>query len=378
MRSLDAAREICESHLPGLLKNLDDIPLADLEKPESPGLSHFRAAKGPGLVIPKEYQGAGADPLQALAVVRAIGAVSPSLAVATTMHHFSVATLFTLADSIKSSGMEWALLEGIAEQNLLVASGFAEGRPAQGILAPTMRAERAEGGFVINGSKKPCSLSRSMDLLTASVALPTPDGGSEMAVLLVPRGTDGITSHPFWQSWALAGAESDEVRLTDVFVDEQLIMRTELGEAGELDELQTVGFIWFELLISAAYLGMVSALVERLYRSGRGGASDRAHLIAKLETANLLLEGTGRMVMDGERGNDALAKTLVARYAVQDALGETVNRAVELLGGMAFIASSDVAYLAAVSHGLTFHPPSRASFQDPFLEHVAGKPLRLA
>jgi hypothetical protein len=68
----------------------------------------------------------------------------------------------------------------------------------------------------------------------------------------------------------------------------------------------------------------------------------------------------------------------VARYAVQDALGETVNRAVELLGGMAFITSSDVAYLAAVSHGLTFHPPSRTSFQGPFLEHVAGKPLRLA
>ncbi|MER5876045.1 acyl-CoA dehydrogenase family protein [Streptomyces sp. NPDC060235] len=378
MRSLDAAREICESYLPGLLKNLDDIPLADLEKPESPGLTHFRTAKGPGLVIPKEYQGAGADPLQALAVVRAIGAVSPSLAVATTMHHFSVATLFTLADSIKSSGMEWALLEGIAEQNLLVASGFAEGKPSQGILTPTMRAERAEGGFVINGSKKPCSLSRSMDLLTASVALPTPDGGSEMAVLLVPRQTDGITSHPFWQSWALAGAESNEVRLTDVFVDEQLIMRTELGEAGELDELQTVGFIWFELLISAAYVGMVSALVERLYRSGRGGESDRASLIAKLETANLLLEGVARMVMDGERGNEALAKTLVARYAVQDALGETVNRAVELLGGMAFITSSDVAYLAAVSHGLTFHPPSRTSFQGPFLEHVAGKPLRLA
>ncbi|MFG2449653.1 acyl-CoA dehydrogenase family protein [Streptomyces sp. NPDC048512] len=378
MRSLDAAREICESYLPGLLKNLDDIPLADLEKPDSPGLTHFRTAKGPGLVIPKEYQGAGADPLQALAVVRAIGAVSPSLAVATTMHHFSVATLFTLADSIKSSGMEWALLEGIAEQNLLVASGFAEGKPSQGILTPTMRAERAEGGFVINGSKKPCSLSRSMDLLTASVALPTPDGGSEMAVLLVPRQTDGITSHPFWQSWALAGAESNEVRLTDVFVDEQLIMRTELGEAGELDELQTVGFIWFELLISAAYVGMVSALVERLYGSGRGGESDRASLIAKLETANLLLEGVARMVMDGERGNEALAKTLVARYAVQDALGETVNRAVELLGGMAFITSSDVAYLAAVSHGLTFHPPSRTSFQGPFLEHVAGKPLRLA
>ncbi|QNP68950.1 acyl-CoA/acyl-ACP dehydrogenase [Streptomyces roseirectus] len=378
MRALDAARETCESCLPGLLKKLDDIPLADLERPESPGLGHFRAAGGPALVIPKEYRGIGATPLQALAVVRAIGAVSPSLAVATTMHHFSVATLFTLADSIKSSGMEWALLEGIAEQNLLVASGFAEGRPAQGILAPTMRATAVEGGYVVNGAKKPCSLSRSMDLLTASVALPAPDGGGDMAVLLVPRATEGITSHPFWRSWALAGAESDEVRLTDVFVDEQLIMRTEFGAAGELDQLQTVGFIWFELLISASYLGMVSALVERVYRAGRGGDADRADLIARLEGANLLLEGVARMLADGERDDEALAKTLVARYAVQDALGESVNRAVETLGGMAFIGASDVAYLAAVSHGLTFHPPSRASFRAPFLAHVAGEPLRLA
>ncbi|MFI6048575.1 acyl-CoA dehydrogenase family protein [Streptomyces violascens] len=377
MRSTERAAEVCERFLPGLLGKLADIPLSELEAPGSPALAHFKACKGPGLVIPEAYQGSGATPLEALAVVRAIAAASPSLAVGTTMHHFSVATLFTLADSIKSSGMEWALLEGIAEQGLLVSSGFAEGRPGQGILSPTMTAAKAEGGYLINGAKKPCSLAHSMDLLTASVALPT-DSGSEMAVLLVPRGTPGITVHPFWKSWALAGAESDEVRLTDAFVDEQLVVRPELGGAGELDELQTVGFIWFELLISASYLGMAGALVERAHAAGRGSASDRAELFMTYESAGLLLEGVARMLGDGERGNDALTKTLVARYAAQDALGVAVRRAVELLGGMAFIGSSDVAYLAAVSHGLAFHPPSRASFAAPFLDHVDGHPLRLA
>jgi alkylation response protein AidB-like acyl-CoA dehydrogenase len=379
MRSLEAARETCESFLPGLLDLLGRIPLEELEVPRSPALDHFRSCGGPGLVIPKTYGGAGADPLQALAVVRALASRAPSLAVATTMHHFSVATLFTLADSIKSSGMEWALLEGIAEQGLLVASGFAEGNPGQGILSPTMTAAKTDGGFLVNGSKKPCSLSHSMDLLTASVALPVDGGGTEAAVLLVPRQTEGISVHPFWTSWALAGAESDEVRLTDVFIDEQLLMRTtEPGGAGELDELQTVGFIWFELLISASYLGMVSGLVERVADQRRGPDSDRAALIARLETAALLLDGTARAVMDGEVGNDALARTLVARYAAQDALGDAARRAVELLGGMAFIGSSDIAYLAAASHGLSFHPPSRTSFTGPFLDHVAGAPLRLS
>ncbi|MFE3823966.1 acyl-CoA dehydrogenase family protein [Streptomyces sp. NPDC059092] len=377
MRSLEAARETCESFLPGLLDLLSGASLEELEAPKNPALDHFRTAGGPGLVIPKTYGGAGADPLQALAVTRALASKAPSLAIATTMHHFSVATLFTLAESIQSSGMEWALLEGIAEQRLLVASGFAEGRPGRGILSPMMTATKADGGFVINGAKKPCSLSHSMDLLTASVALPTDSGEPRMSVLLIPRQTEGVSVHPFWGSRTLAGAESDEVRLTDVFVDDQLMMHTEPGDAGNLDDLQTVGLIWFELLISACYLGMVSGLVERVVDGGRGSDSDRARVLTRLETAALLLEGTARMIRDGETGNAGLASTLVARYAAQDALGDALNQAVELLGGTAFMSSSDVAYLAGAAHGLSFHPPSRASFTVPYLDHVAGQPLRL-
>ncbi|MGW6568400.1 acyl-CoA dehydrogenase family protein [Streptomyces sp. NPDC054975] len=380
MRALDAARATCERYLPGLLDALAKHPLDELERPDSPAIGLFRSHGGPALVIPKTYSGLGAGPREAVEVTRALAAASPSLAVATTMHHFSVATLFSLADSLQSSGVEWALLEGIVEQNLLVASGFSEGRTGRGILEPTMEARLDEGGkgYRINGSKKPCSLSSSMDLLTASVALPSPDGTSEMAVLLVPRGTEGMTVHPFWTSWALAGAESDEIRLTDVLVDEQQVMRTELGDSGELDKLQTVGFIWFEMLISASYLGVASALAERVTLAGRGSVSERAQLVTRLETASLLLEGVARMIEDGDTDNTALGKSLVARYGAQDAIGDTVRKAVELLGGMAFIGSGDIGYLSAVSNGLSFHPPSRSSFAEPFVEHIAGKPLRLA
>jgi alkylation response protein AidB-like acyl-CoA dehydrogenase len=378
MRSTNTDRRTCEEFLPGLLGELEKVPLADLERPGSPAIDLFRAHGGPGLVIPKTYSGSGATPLQAVAVTRALAASAPSLAVATTMHHFSVATLFSLADSLQSSGVEWALLEGIVEQKLLVASGFAEGRPGRGILSPTVEAKPADKGYLINGSKKPCSLSRSMDLLTASASLPKADGTNEMAVLLVPRQSEGLSVEPFWSSWALAGAESDEVRLQDVFVDEQQVMRTELGEGGELDELQTIGFIWFELLITSCYVGMAGALVERVLERRRGTATERAELLTRYETASLLTEGTARMIMDGGVGNEGLGRALVARFGAQDAIRAVVGRAVELLGGTAFIGSGDIAYLAAASHGLSFHPPSRSSCTEPFLDHADGRPLRLA
>lgn len=372
MRSLDQARSLCESYLPGLIDGLTKLPFDQREAPGGATLPVFRKAGGPGLVIPTDYGGLGATPLDAVRVVRAIGSLAPSLAVATTMHHFSVATLFTFAESIKNSGMEWALLEAITTRNLLVSSGFAEGRTAQGILAPTMTATPVEGGYRINGSKKPCSLSHSMDLLSASVAVPATGGGTQTAFLLMPATLRGISRHPFWASSVLAGAESDEVRLTDVYIEEELVIPTEDGPDGMLDELQTVGFLWFELLITASYLGMASALVERALTAGRGEVSDRASLVTRLETATQLIEGSARALMAGETDSGALARVLMARYGAQDALTDAAHRAVELLGGMSFIGSPDVAYLIAACQCVAFHPPSRGSVATSLVEYAAG------
>ncbi|WP_367140574.1 MULTISPECIES: acyl-CoA dehydrogenase [Streptomyces] len=376
MQSLDEARALCEAYLPGLLSKLGETSLSDLEKPGNRGLELFRAAGGPALVIPKAYAGLGANPLEAVRVTRAIGAAAPSLAVASTMHHFSVATIFTLAESLRSSGVEWALLEGIATQNLLVSSGFAEGNPGQGILSPTVSGTRVDGGIVVNGSKRPCSMSRSMDLLSASIALPHQDGGQETVLMLLPAETPGVSVHPFWKSDVLAGAESDEVRLTDVFVDERLLVPTETGERGEIDELQTVGFMWFEMLITSCYLGMASALVEKAFASKRLAPAVVADLGIRIETAAHLLEGIARQLMAKEGDNAALSRALVARYGAQEAIVDSARRAVEALGGMAYIGSSDVAYLAAACHCVSFHPPSKAATSAALAAGFRGDVLR--
>ncbi|MGH3758454.1 acyl-CoA dehydrogenase family protein [Actinophytocola sp.] len=377
MRTLGEAREVCDAYLPGLLSKLSDTPFLELEKPGNPGLELFKATGGPGVVIPTSYSGSGASPLEAVKITRAIAAAAPSLSVASTMHHFSVATIFTLADSLRSSGVEWALLEGIATQNLLVSSGFAEGNPGQGILSPTVGAVRRDGGIVVNGSKRPCSMSRSMDLLSASVSVPKDGGGSEVVMMLVPAKTEGISVHPFWASNVLGGAESDEVRMTDVFVDDRLLVPTEVGDRGELDELQTVGFMWFEMLITSCYLGMASALVERAFASKKLGQDLAAAMGVRLETATLLLEGIARQLMAGETDNAALTKTMIARYGAQDAIVEVAGRAVEALGGMAFISSPEIAYLVAAAQCVKFHPPSRASTARALAATFAGDVLRI-
>ena len=371
-------RKTLDSLLPGLDERLCAMPLAEREAPNSPAIKLFRETAGPGLLVPKAHRGLGVSTLESLRVQRAIGSRSPSLAVATTMHHFSTATLVELWN--RDKGLEWMLLQGIAEQRLLLASGFAEGVHGRGVLRPTMRARRENGVVVVSGVKKPCSLARTMDILTASIVIEDerPDHEAELAVALISARLPGIEVNPFWGTWVLAGAQSDAVTLTDVAVEEDLVVS--LGGAGspKLDALQTAGFLWFELLITASYLGAASALVERLLGSSGGDAAGRVAAAGELEATMTALEGVARSMDEHDRTDERLlARALLCRYAAQDAINRAVAIAVEQLGGMAFIRGDEVTYFAAASRALAFHPPARARTADALAQALTGGELRI-
>jgi isobutylamine N-monooxygenase len=378
MRSLDEARDVCEQYHPGLGKALAGIPLLDREEAGSPIMGLFREYGGPRLLVPADYAGAGADPLDAVRVMRALSSYSPSLGAATAMHHFTVAMLFALARTAgRLTSAQLELLSRIAPENMLVASGWAEGKPDRNIVLPAVTARPTEGGYLVNGAKKPCSLARSMGLLTASVALPRGEE-STLALLLIPADSPGISVHPFWASLALAAGESDEVLLTDVYVPEELVIRTEPDDPNRLDDLLSAGFAWFEMLVTAVYVGAASALVELALARGKGSITDRAAVVVQLEAAAGLTEGMARAIRDGVTGDEAVAGVLVARYAAQQILNSATDLAAELCGGIAFMRSSDIAYLIAACRPLAYHPPSRSSTAQALVDYFSGQPLLLS
>jgi alkylation response protein AidB-like acyl-CoA dehydrogenase len=374
MKLLRTERDTLDGYIPGLDKYLSEIPLLELEKPGNGALQKFRELGGPALLVPAEYEGKGACLLDAVRVQRAVGSRSPSLAVATTMHHFSVACLVELAAA--RNGFEWAMLMAIAENSWLLSSGFAEGKPGQHILTPTMRAVPADGGITVSGVKKPCSLTWSMNLMSASVAVTDPATGTDrLAVVLIPADSAGIERTPFWQTTALAAAESDQVTLTDVFVPESLIFYPQDGEV--MDPIQARGFVWFELLISASYLGAATNLAERAIARGRGSDEDRAGLAIDLETVAAALEQVASVAAAVDDNDALLARALYARFATERAIERVVMLAAAALGGMSFIESPEIAYLLGATRALAFHPPSRAAAAGPIARYLADGPLAL-
>jgi len=238
-----------------------------------------------------------------------------------------------------------------------------------------MHGKPTTGGVLVSGSKKPCSLTHSMDLLTASVKIDngTPEG--QLGVAMIPTHGAGIERREFWGSWVLAGAESDEVILRDVEVPDSLMFR--MGESAELDATQISGFLWFELLVTASYLGVASALVERVLCGKRGSALEQTMLGIELEGGMTALEGIARSMMVNPRNEDELGRMLFVRYLVQGVIERSTQQAAELLGGMAFVASSEVSYLLSAARALAFHPPSKSAIAQELASHLAGKSLQI-
>ncbi|MBL1074167.1 acyl-CoA/acyl-ACP dehydrogenase [Nocardia sp. 2] len=366
-RLLQVERDTFESYLPALAKALSARPLAELESRNSDALALFKQHDGPALIFPVELGGLGASALDATRVYRALGALSPSLGAGTTMHQLSVAALLTHARAAGSEA-DLELYRGVAAGRLLLSSGFSEGQPGGTVFKPTVLARPVEGGYLVTGRKQPCSLARSMDLLTASVAEDRGDR-ARRGVIVIPADSPGISVEPFWDNPILAAAESDAVVLTDVFVPENLLLWSD--EADPDGQFEQHGYIWFGLLISATYLGAASAVVERLLLSGKADAATYTVAACELEASMAALEGIACAFDAGDRSTELSARMLFCREALKGALHRAVIAAMDGLGGISFIKNPEVTYLASAVHAAGFHPPSKRATADTLLNYHA-------
>lgn len=371
MNMLKAELIFLEKVMPGFIAKVEKIPFECREKESNGLLAIYKECGGVDLAIPVEYGGKGLNTNNMVMLQSALGYLSPSLAIAITMHQFSVATLVEMTKS--TDGIEWMVLQAIAENKLYLASAFSEGSAGASILTPYIKCHKVGKNYVINGSKKPCSLAHSMDLITFSLALPSADG-EKLAVAIIPANTKGIEIKKFWNSTILAGAETEEVVFRDVEVNEKLLSYT--GSAKDMDDIQVSGFIWFELLLTASYVGAACRGLKKLINSSRSHDTQLVSCAKKIECSmNSIFHLSS--VFDKSEGNhrDILARILLTRYSVQDLINEVASESVEALGGMQFIQDQENQYILSVTKALAFHPPSKSSMNKNIADWLKGEQL---
>jgi len=206
------------------------------------------------------------------------------------------------------------------------------------------------------------------------VGIPNEKGGQRFGVAIVPANTAGLSVKNFWGSPILAGSESEEVILDNVFVEKQNMVVP--GDELDYAAVQAKGFIWFQLITSSCYLGVASALMKQLIQSRKGTPEGRVEVACDLEGAMSMLEGVASAFQAGDKSDALVTRALLVRYAVQQALIRAVGQAAEMLGGIAFVSSETVAYLIGAVRCLAYHPPSRSSVSASLDKYLGGEPFR--
>jgi alkylation response protein AidB-like acyl-CoA dehydrogenase len=350
-------------------------------------LDELRAAGYFGLPVPLQFEGGGATLSECCAVQRRLAAADPALAIGLNMH------LFTLGVMVehwrRHQDLSWVLLEAIAGQRRLVASAFAEPGLGGSILRSGCRARPAPGGYLVSGTKAPCSLAARCDLICLQVQL-DPPGPKSLLVALVPANAPGIRVERTWDSLGMRASESDTLRFDDVFVPEDLVFhRCEPGF--DADDVFAAGLVWFCLTTTATYLGIVEAALaavrEALHASRvRHLAASRAELpsyqsalgdvvasVMSVEAACLGLAGA----LDTR--DRAPAELLPAAIAVKHTAAAVCPRAVadaiELVGAPSYARTGVLARLWRDVQGARFHPPTAAASRQILGRWALGLPF---
>ncbi|MEV8436034.1 acyl-CoA dehydrogenase family protein [Actinosynnema sp. NPDC051121] len=348
----------------GLSDRLAARSTEEHEQDAGPVFAALKDTRAAAMLVPRLCGGGGASAQDAVRFQVALGAVAPSAALATTMHHYKIAAFGNVAVSGVDSAR--VLLDDIARDAKLVASGGAESTPGRDLRTLGSWAVRDGGDYLVTGLKRPCSLSAAMDVMSLMVELRAPDGTPEgYGQAFVPADSPGLEREEFWRSPVFRAAQSHAVRLTAVRIPRANVFPL-VGEVGL--RFAADCYLWFQLLISASYLGIAGCLEDATPPDRRAASRWWPRAADDLHRLRTVLLDAARAVDEGRPVRDQLNLAVRARDRVEDEIADIGGRLLRAAGGGSFATTGLRTALAGGLNAIAFHPPQRGAREGVGLE----------
>ena len=301
-----------------------------------------------GMLIPEEWGGIGMSTVGFVAAMEQIGQADQSVAAAW-QAHVTIGSLPLLLFGSDDQRERW--LRPLAEGRALGAFGLTEpdaGSDARGI---TTRAQRHDGGWLINGRKTFISnAGTDMSFGVTLLARTEPVGGRDgFASLVVEKDTPGFTMGPKMRGIGWRGLDTRELYLDDVWVpDEHLLGDPNLGLGQFLRTLEVgrISVAALSLSLTQAVLDLALAYAKERQQFGQPISKFQAvqfklaDIATELEAARWLtyraayLRDTARPFQK----EAAMAKMKASRVAAWAA-----SEAVQIHGGLGYMLETPVA-----------------------------------
>ena len=223
----------------------------------------------------------------------------------------------------------------------IAALGITEPDAGSDVAGIRTKAERVDGGWVVNGAKTFITNGVRADFVVTAVKT-TRDGGHHgLSFLVVERGSPGFEVSRKLEKLGWHASDTAELAFQDVPVPDENL----LGEENRGFYLIMANFQWERLLMALGAVGGMQAALERtldLARAGaaRGGQAARhaiAEMAIRLETGRAL---TYDALARFHAGRDAVREVTMAKLATQRALCEVAESAMRLCAEAGLYAAS--------------------------------------
>jgi alkylation response protein AidB-like acyl-CoA dehydrogenase len=313
-----------------------------------------------GICVPESHGGYGADYATYMLTAAEIGRYCGATALTWNMHVCSTLWSGPLADDLEMSAADRAAHERrralhyarIVRDGKIYAQPFSEGGAAAAGVAPfSTRAERAEGGWLINGKKIFASLSGSADyygILCGEMKPGQPPSRRDTMYIAVPADAEGVKVVGDWDPLGMRGTVSRTLLFENVFVpeDEALMPRGVYYQA-------TSRWPHMFMTLSPTYMGLAQAAYDFTVKylrgeiPGTGSEKRRKFATKQVAVANMrvMLEQTKALWFQAvtEACPDPTAEQVLrahaAQYTVMENANEIAQLAIRTCGGQSMLKS---------------------------------------
>ncbi len=296
--------------------------------------------------FPTQYEGDGFDFVTTVAVYHALGYASADSGLVHSLTTQVISGLMILL--FGNEAQKTALLPALATGKLIYAQAITEPGSGSDALAMRTTAVKADGGYVLNGSKTMISNAPVADrVLVFAVTDPAKKAFGGISCFLVSRGDPGFSAGKPMEKMGLRTLTNGELIFRDCPVPSTAL----IGREGQGAMMFGEAMEWERTLIPACLLGEL----ERIIEEGVKYAKERQAFGQPIADFQAVSHKLARMKMNAELGALALysaaslknrrkraaLETSTAKLFISESLKQAALDAVQLRGGYGYMAEYD-------------------------------------
>ncbi|MDS7968134.1 acyl-CoA dehydrogenase [Acinetobacter sp. V117_2] len=289
-------------------------------------------------------------------LIRKNAALEPSLGIALTMHHHIVLVLAKYPEIFRNASQ---ILKEVIQNEALVASAFAEGNAGVDVFNPSSEITITNDSFILNGQKKPCTLSSISDFYVLSTAL-----DNKLKLINLPSKREGISVQSFWNLDVFKYCDNQAVIFENVSLQEEELSTL---QDDELSLCLIYGLSLFNYFAVSAYIGIAEELMNNIPENLSNIPNIKIRLVEFTNLNTTLLSQINNICSESILTEQSLSEVLNLRYLVEQNLDNIKSFVLQNIGGINVMKNPSILKLVNHIEMLKYHPTGKFQFYKQFV-----------